>query len=132
MKEEKLKVAVYLRVYNDSEELMKEQEKIVEEYCKQNNYEITLIEKDYETKENTLLKGGLEQLFDYVQGYPEIFLIIIKDLSILSNNAEQIYDYYKYADEYCHCDIETVENGQNVKFEINVIRGENTWTMKKR
>lgn len=125
MNKENLKVAVYLRVDDNNKSLMKKQEKIVREYCKKSGYEIALIEKDYNTKSSKSVKGGLEDLFDYLQEEPEVFTLIVKDLSVLSNDNKELYDYFTYAYDICHCNIETVENGQNVKFEVKVITGKN-------
>ena len=104
---EKRKVAIYLRG-NKNE--LKEQEKLIRGYCESKNYEVELVGSD------------IEDIFAYVED-SSIDTIVVKDLARLSRNIFELYDYVKYADEYCHCNIEAVNIGTNYKFSISLSKG---------
>lgn len=74
--------------------------KEIEEYCLNKSYEI---EEIYE--------GNPEEIFCYSNNRGK--KIIITDLSILSDNIKEIYDYIVYAEDYCFCHFETIKYGLN-------------------
>lgn len=117
--EDKIKVVIYLRTATKDKKELKAQEQIVRKYCEKNNYDIVEKFVDFGVSSNKEFKPELEEMLNYMQSVP-FFLIITKDLSRLSRNAIQVYDYIKYCDEICRCDIETVDLGQSYKFEIKI------------
>jgi DNA invertase Pin-like site-specific DNA recombinase len=106
----KEKAFVYLRTGYDNIEELKLQEKIVKEYCYKRNYKIEKIYFDLNINGNDSLKPALEELLSDIQG-SDVWLVISKDITRLSENYCQLYDYVKYAEEIGFKIIETVENG---------------------
>lgn len=107
---EKRKVAIYVRSdLNDNEQLL-EQEKLVRKYCNDKNYQVEIV------------SDNIEELFSDIENSP-IETIVVKDLAKLSRNLFELYDYVKYVDEICHCDIEAVNIGTDYKFSISLSKG---------
>lgn len=119
---ERKKVAVYLRIGNADVKQLDIQEKLVQDYCDKKGYEIALIYKDINISANDS-KKSLEDLFEELIDNNDINKIVVQDLARLSRNIFDLYDYVKYADEMCFCDIETVNQGMDYKFSINLSKG---------
>lgn len=116
MENEKRKVAVYLRVNSNDKEQMKEEVKRVKSFCNYNNLEIGFITKDYGTNDM------IEQVFDDILRDDEIYTLVTNKLSMLSDDIYELYDYYFYLNNYCHCDLVSAEELDKYRFEIKLVK----------
>lgn len=104
------KVIGFIKTQNNDINELKVQEEKIREYCLKRNYKI---EKIY--------KNDVEELFSDIVGEK----IIICDLSVLSNNIKEIYDYVTWCEDYCSSCFETIKNGLNYEFDIKLLEGVN-------
>lgn len=104
------KVFVYLRTSSDDRDELVMQEKIINAYCCKKGYKIMQIYADLNVSADESIKPELEKLLDDIQN-SDAHLIITKDITRLSKDYIQLFDYVKYAEEIGFKIIETVENG---------------------
>lgn len=111
----KEKVVIYLKINSNDKNKMEKEQKYAIDYCNQNNLEIIKIVKDY--KNNSSLEDLLMYICDKDN---EIYNLVINNFNMLADNNEDIYEYYKYLKDECHCNLITLTHGTNYHFEINI------------
>ncbi|CDF11801.1 unknown [Mycoplasma sp. CAG:776] len=112
----KIKVAVYLRINSNNEKEMEKEVERVKRFCNYNDLEIVEITKDY------IDNSQVEEVFDKILRNSEIYTLVTNKLSMLSDNIYELYDYYVYLNDYCHCNLVSVEKLDNYRFEIKLVK----------
>lgn len=121
----KFKVVIYLRTNSRERKQLEIQEQLLLDYCKNKNYEVVEIYKDFGVSDNELFKPELELMLEDLQDNG-IGIVVMKSLDRLSRYIEPIIDYVKYIDENCCSNIETIDGKVYCGVE-NLFGGEREW-----
>lgn len=112
MNNEKLRVAIYIRIGNYDKQEEEKQKKELQDYCKKNNYKRVqyYIDNGYST--NNKNRPSYNQLLEEIK-QSRYDLILTKDFSRITRSLTDLYDFENLINKK-KCQLKTLQSNQEV------------------
>lgn len=112
MNNEKLKVAIYLRIGSYDKQEEEKQRKELQDYCKKNNYKPDKYYIDNGYSANDKNRPNYNLLLEDIK-QKRIDLILVSDLSRLNRSITDLYDFIDLLNK-SNCKLKTLKDNQDV------------------
>lgn len=117
MNNEKLKVAVYLRIGNYDKQEEEKQKKELQDYCKKNNYKPDKYYIDNGYSANNKNRPSYSLLLEEIRKN-KYDLILTKDFSRLTRSITDLCDFWNLINTK-NCQLKTLQDNQDSLFLMN-------------
>ncbi|MCI8347122.1 MAG: recombinase family protein [Bacilli bacterium] len=112
MNNEKLRVAIYIRIGNYDKQEKEKQKKELQEYCKKNNYTPDKYYIDNGYSANDENRPSYNQLLEEIK-QNRYDLILTKDFSRITRSITDLYDFENLINKK-KCQLKTLQSNQEV------------------